>query len=705
MRIAIRMFVWGIALLAPLDAWATRPMLAGGAGTSYLLRQDGTVLATGINGSGQLGNGNNVDTTRFVPVQGADAHDIVQIASGNSHAIALRADGSVWAWGGNGLGELGNGIVASANVPMRVTAPDFGRIVTVAAAYHSSYAIDDTGHVWVWGYNANGQLGDGTTVNRTTPARLTGVSNVLQIATDGLSVYALLVDGTLRSWGDNTVGQLGTGDSDNRLLPAVSQPSLANVVGVAATYQAAYALLADGTVRAWGGGLPSTLGNGTSAPSLAPVTVQTADKAPLRCVAELAGNASGAMATDCAGRVYVWGDLGAANCLGPDSTSHSFATPIFNVSGAAGVFGQLGNPIQFPRTWIYRADLGPDPGLEGALTVCGANDFGMLGTGDTAPRTSPQLMTFDTSGPGSKAGRRTNFRNEPSAADVFWRNSDGTNVIWDYTGGATPGFDVFVAPGAGTSWVAKGTGDVTGDSISDVVWFEPATGQVAIWIMRGPGLLGSVVFPRSVGAGSHLDIQGIGDLDGDGNADILWRNTQTGELIVWYMASDGSVSETLSYGNVPLSYQVRALADVDGDWIKDIVWFEAATGQVAIWNMHRGGTYTAWFPGGAGSGWDIYKAGDFDADGREDLFFRNADGTTAIWYMAGPSIVVAQFLVGVPLGEWSMQAVGDYDGDGRDDILWLSSGGQVVRWRMQGRGVDKIAEGVTGIGNGWQSVQ
>jgi hypothetical protein len=123
--------------------------------------------------------------------------------------------------------------------------------------------------------------------------------------------------------------------------------------------------------------------------------------------------------------------------------------------------------------------------------------------------------------------------------------------------------------------------------------------------------------------------------------------------------------------------------------------------------MHRGGTYTAWFPGGVGasSGWDIDKAGDFDGDGREDLFFRNASGATAVWYMAGPSVTAAQFLDGVPLADWSMQAIGDYDGDGRDDILWLSTDGQVVRWGMQGRGVDKLFEGVTGLGTGWQSIQ
>jgi len=163
----------------------------------------------------------------------------------------------------------------------------------------------------------------------------------------------------------------------------------------------------------------------------------------------------------------------------------------------------------------------------------------------------------------------------------------------------------------------------------------------------------------------------------------------------------------VSYGVIPLSYQVRALADVDGDWIKDIVWFQPSTGQVVIWNMHPGGGFTGWFPAnvGPGSGWDIYKVGDYDGDGREDLFWRRTDGTTAVWYMNGPNIASVQFLEGVPLAEWSMPAIGDYDGDGREDVLWLSSAGTVIRWRMQGRFVDKIVEPVVGVGGGWASVQ
>jgi len=380
--------------------------------------------------------------------------------------------------------------------------------------------------------------------------------------------------------------------------------------------------------------------------------------------------------------------------------SYAYATPVDSIANAAGVFGQVADGISNARTWIYRQD----HGINGELHVCGFNGQGQLGTGDTTAQTTPFLVSIQ---PGSKVGKRTNLRNSLSRADVFWRNGNGTNAVWDYFGSNPGNYSAFFPPGVGTNWVAKGTGDVTGDSKSDVVWFQPSTGLVAIWIMSTPGTVASTTFPASVGPGSSWQLQAGGDMDGDAHADLLWRDTSTGEVLVWFMNSAGMIDQTLSLGSPSLGYEIKALADVDGDWLKDIVWFRPSTGQVVIWKMHPGGSYTAWFPGNVGpaSGWDISKVGDFDGDGRDDFFWRHTSGLTAVWYMNGPTIVAAQFLHGVPLADWSAQAIGDYDGDGREDILWLSTGNQVTRWRMQGRAVDKIAEGVNGVGAGWQSIQ
>ena len=695
--------VWVIfcVVLATNPCHAARPMAAGGTFHSYVLVQDGTVRAAGVNGFGELGDGTNTASSTFVTVSTANVHDIVQIAAGNGHGLALRRDGTVWAWGPNGSGQLGNGTTTNSNVPVQVTAPGFAGIVAIAASGSSSYAIDGAGRVWVWGANFAGQLGDGTTTDRPTPAKLTGIASVVALAPASTSMLALVSDGTLRAWGGNSGGQLGNGNTTNQLQPVVSQPALTGVVRIAATNLAAYAVLADGSVWAWGSNGNHQLGDGTTTSSLTPVTVKTGAAANLGCVAEISGNEYGAVVTDCAGDVYVWGRPTQSACLGTSSTQYAYATRAVGLAGVAGAFGQVGDPSANGRTWTYTQN----GSVVGGFRVCGYNGNGQLGTGDTTERSTPFLVA--SLAPGSKLGRRTNFRNSNSRADVFWRNADGTNIVWDYIGTSPTSYVTSVPPGVETTWTAIGTGDITGDAISDVVWFEPASGQVAIWIMGGPSTIASTTFPASVGAGSGWQIQGVGDMDGDSFADILWRNTSTGEVLVWYMKSNGTIDQAISYGVIPTSYQIRGLADVDGDWIKDIVWFQPSTGQVVLWKMNPGGSFTASFPAsvGAGSGWDIYKVGDFDGDGREDLFWRRTDGSTAIWYLNGPRVATAQFLDGVPLADWSMQAIGDYDGDGREDVLWLSNSGGVLRWRMQGRFIDKVPESVVGVGSGWSSVQ
>src|SRR5437016_5238156 len=107
------------------------------------------------------------------------------------------------------------------------------------------------------------------------------------------------------------------------------------------------------------------------------------------------------------------------------------------------------------------------------------------------------------------------------------------------------------------------------------------------------------------------------------------------------------------------------------------------------------------------SPWRIFRIGDFDGDGRDDLFWRNADGTNAVWYFAGGNLISAsQFFVGAPLSEWRLDATGDFDGDGRDDLMWFNrNDGSTVRWLMRGRTTTPTFQFGIGVGLGWQVVQ
>jgi VCBS repeat protein/FG-GAP repeat protein len=293
--------------------------------------------------------------------------------------------------------------------------------------------------------------------------------------------------------------------------------------------------------------------------------------------------------------------------------------------------------------------------------------------------------------------------------DAFWRYSDGSNATWQFSGvGANTPATTF-APGVETTWHAIATADVNGDGVLDVIWHEPGTGQVAIWLMASPGAVGGVTFPANVGSGTGWSLAAAADVDGDGYADLVWRNTKSGQLVIWYMSSAGTIANPRDYGNsVPLTWELRGAGDIHGDGRADLLWFRPSDGQVSIWWMAGDGSFSARFPGAVGPGdWRPYRMADFDGDGSADILWRNeATGETAVWYMNGSLSPVGNFLVAAPLAEWTLAAARDVDFDERADLIWYGqTTGNIVRWRMQGRGIAPITDTLASIGTGWSPVQ
>lgn len=205
------------------------------AGLSYTvaLRSDGTVWAWGSNGLGQLGDGTTTDRSAPVQVKGPGGigvlTDVTALAAGWGHTLALKTNGTVWAWGDNHYGQLGDGATEGRSTPVQVKGPNSSGVLTdvvaVAAGVNHTAALKADGTVWAWGYNGSGQLGDGTITNRPTPVQVTGpggtgsLTNVAAIAADGFYTLALKVNGTVWTWGDNESGQLGDNTAERRLTP------------------------------------------------------------------------------------------------------------------------------------------------------------------------------------------------------------------------------------------------------------------------------------------------------------------------------------------------------------------------------------------------------------------------------------------------------------------------------------------------------
>lgn len=300
--------------------------LAAGSQHSLALTADGTVWAWGRNAHGALGDGTQTD--RATPQRVAGLDRVVDIAAAGARSFAVRADGTVWAWGENSTGALGIGTLTDALEPTQVGvgAPGFGAIVRVAAGARNTLALRIDGRVFEFG--AVIPTSPATTGPQTRPAIVNGVENVATIAAGDRLSLALDVNGVLWSWGLNTRGQLGLGNTSTRAVPTrierrTDGAPMPPVVRIAAGAQSAIALVVDGSLLTWGAGSSGQLGAGDLLDRLAPAP---ALMPPLR-VAAVSGGAAHALGQATDGSLIVWGDNGSGQ-LGIGSAGSPLATPI-----------------------------------------------------------------------------------------------------------------------------------------------------------------------------------------------------------------------------------------------------------------------------------------------------------------------------------------------------------------------------------------
>ena len=206
--------------------------------------------------------------------------------------------------------------------------------------------------------------------------------------------------------------------------------------------------------------------------------------------------------------------------------------------------------------------------------------------------------------------------------------------------------------------------------------------------MRDGAIVGEA-YPGGPDPGLTWTIQRVGDFDGDGHADILWRHV-SGQLAIWFKGDIAGAAYP-GYHNYPwpvdLAWQVQGVGDFNGDGRADIVW-RHTNGQPAIWFMDGGIRVDETNPGGQDPSlyWKIQAVGDVDGDRRADILWRAADGTLAIWFRGEMGFDSPSYrnIPGPVDLSWQVQGLGDFDHDRRVDILWRHSNGQVAIWLMDG---------------------
>lgn len=361
-----------LALLL-IGGWvhAATPMIAAGANHSIALKSNGTVWAWGGGGSCQLGLSSCVNTSS--PQQITALNNINAVASGWYHSLAVKAsDGSVWSWGGGSSGQLGNGGNASSSSPVQVSG--LSGIAMIAGGSDHSLAVGTNGTVWAWGGNSRGQLGSGNTSSSFVPIQITALlsANIIAVAAGESISAALSSDGSVWYWGSF----YSFGGTD-RLTP-VKSTSLSGISSISTSGGHLLARQSNGNVWAWGANGWGQLGNGgtSSSPVTTPALVSSVSN-----VAAVSAGQIHSMGATSDGAVYVWGGNSTGQLGLGDTANRTSPTLISGVSGIVGVTGGE----NFSLAW--KAD--------GTVFGWGGNGRGELGVGrNTNSYTPVQIPNF-----------------------------------------------------------------------------------------------------------------------------------------------------------------------------------------------------------------------------------------------------------------------------------------------------------------------
>jgi alpha-tubulin suppressor-like RCC1 family protein len=442
----------------------------GGARGTIILKSDGTVWTWGANFNGKLGIGldpatlarTNVPVEVHGPGDIGFLNSISAVMGGEIHNVALKSDGTVWAWGWNAFGQLGNGTTNDASTPVQVglgSVPPLTSVTKLGGRTYWTCAVKSDGTVWAWGMNQGGQLGNGT-VNPTSGPQVTSpvqvndsqagghIHNALQVSCGYTYGVALATNGTVWTWGTGPYGELGNGSTVVSYSP-VQVTGLSNVIAISSGWKHILAVKSDGTVWSWGKNLNGELGDGTTVNRSNAVQVLN-----LTNIVAVSGGDYNSAALQSNGTVWKWGlnDVGELGNGTADNQTTAHPVPSLVPTDKFGA--GFSNVVMMAARDYHNIAVKAD----GSVWMWGANDQGQCGDGTTSDDWRPVPVV----GLGARVALPLNLQTgtQPGNADLRWNTSTGeffsiecsTNLAKGFTGViqsnilATPPVNVVTVP-------------------------------------------------------------------------------------------------------------------------------------------------------------------------------------------------------------------------------------------------------------------
>lgn len=370
-------------------------VFAHAGGHTCALGMKGSVKCWGRNNRGQLGNGSL--TPALIPVEVPMLTGVSTLAMGELHTCALMRAGTVQCWGANADGQVGDG--TSTDRPAPVTVTSLSNASAIAAGSRHTCAILPSGVVRCWGANASGQIGDGTDITKRIPTVVSSLTGAVSLTGGSDHTCAVAVDGTLRCWGRNLSGRLGDGTTITRHVPApvaLSTP----VHMVAAGEDHTCALLSKGTTACWGSNENGQLGDGTTSDSTLPVHVTG-----LSNLVSLTAGARHTCALDARGMAHCWGSGNRGQLGDPSTLSRAAPVTVTSISNLVTIAAGENHTCALDSTGLVRC--------------WGEGTYGQLGDGFTSDRSLPAPID-DLIGP-ITVSVRPPLHSVPYAAGAYGR--------------------------------------------------------------------------------------------------------------------------------------------------------------------------------------------------------------------------------------------------------------------------------------------